>query len=225
MKRLGLIAAFAAIGMLPGGQATAADPEVEQLREQLRATVLQLRELQDQQAAAPAPAQAGPDTAALKAKLDASEAALRAARRNAAASAALKADLTKAQADSTAQAAAAQAAAGERDKYKAALDQSNEAGRQLTLERDRLRVQLNQAVNIATACQAKNTRLVAFAENLLNDYRKVGIGQVLAAHEPVFGLRRVQLENIAQDREDAVRANKCDARLDVQGPAKAPPGG
>jgi hypothetical protein len=44
---------------------------------------------------------------------------------------------------------------------------------------------------------------------------------VLSAREPLLGLRRVQLENIDQDHEDTVRANRCDARLDAAGPPKS----
>jgi len=88
-----------------GGAARADDAsEADKLREQLRATVMQLRELQDQQAAAkaasPAPATpAGPDTAALKARLAAAQSRLRAVQHDAADAAAARADADKAKAD------------------------------------------------------------------------------------------------------------------------------
>jgi DNA repair exonuclease SbcCD ATPase subunit len=225
MTRQALIACILVPLVVLSGRATAAtDSEVEQLRQQLRSTVLQLRELQDQQAAAAAPQAApGPDTTALNAKLTAVEGQLRAARRSAGAVASLQASLTKAQADNTALTAAAASSASELEKYKSAYDQSTEAARALAVERDRLKVQFDLSVKVGAACQAKNTRLIAFAESLIDASRKVGFGQVLAAREPILGLRRVQLENIAQEREDTVRANRCTAQMDGVAPTKATP--
>ncbi len=229
MTRQALIACVLVPLILFGGRAAAADSEVEALRAQLRSTVLQLRELQDQQAAAGSPSTAAsPDAAALQAKLAAAQRELRAARRSAGAAADLQAALTKAQADNAGLTSAAAASAAELDKYKSVYSQAAQAGRDLTAERDRLKAQLTLTGNVAAACQAKNLRLVAFAEDLLAAYGKVGFLQVLTAREPVIGLRRVQLENIAQDREDTIRANRCDARLDAAAPAKQPsaaPGG
>jgi chromosome segregation ATPase len=224
MARLALLACLIVPLMLIAGRVAAADPEVEALREQLRSTVLQLRQLQDQQAtnAAPPAVAVGPDAEGLKAKLAAAEAALRATRRSVAAMPGLKASLAKAQADNTALTAAAAANGAELEKYKAAFAQADAAQRGLAGERDHLKAQLVQASAILAACQAKNVRLTAFAEDLLAAYGKVGFRQVLAAREPILGLKRVQLENIAQEREDTVRADHCDPRLDAAGPAKPP---
>jgi hypothetical protein len=106
------------------------------------------------------------------------------------------------------------------EKYKAGFTQSEEAGRGLTAERDGLRAQLGRMTNIATACQAKNEQLTAFGESMLLAYRKLTFQSALAAREPLLGLRRVQLETIAQEREDTVRDNHCDPRLDAAPLAK-----
>jgi hypothetical protein len=74
---------------------------------------------------------------------------------------------------------------------------------------------------VATACQAKNTGLITFTESVLNAYRKEKVSDVMARGEPFFGLARVRLENLAQDREDTVRADRCDPRLDAATPGKA----
>jgi len=224
MAKPGLIASVLIPLVLLTSGAFAADPEVGTLREQLRSTVLQLRQLQDQQAqaaAAPTTASPGPDQAALQAKLAAAQAQLRTARESAAKVTQLQAALDKAQADNAALTATNQATTTELEKFKAAYSQAADAGQALTTERNQLTVQLVRMTNIATACQAKNTRLIAFAEDLLGAYKKVGFGQVVAAKEPFLGFKRVQLENIAQDREDAVRAEKCDTRADAAPPAKA----
>lgn len=210
--------------LLMGCPAFAADtPEVAQLREQLRSTVLQLRQLQDQVAATPAPAPtpapAAADTAS-KAKLAAAQSELRSARARADE---LQASLTKVQAQNDALTGASAAQAAELDKYKQAYTQATDAGRDLTAQRDQLKAQLGVMTNVSAACQAKNERLIAFAEGVLAADRKVGFGQVLSAKEPVLGLRRVQLENLAQEREDTVRANHCDPRLDAVAKPQQPP--
>jgi chromosome segregation ATPase len=209
--------------MLPfclAGAARADDAsEADKLREELRSTVMQLRELQDQQAAAkasataPAPS-ASPDTAALRAKLAATQARLRAAQHDAAVALAARADADKAKADLAALQTSATATQAELDKFKAAFNQSADQGRTVTAERDQLKAQLAIETTIAQACQAKNERLTAFAEDLLNRYDHITLGEKLMAREPAIGFTRVHLENIAQDREDTIRAAHCDPRVD-----------
>ena len=212
-----LLLGLALAALLMGGGAIAADTsEVDQLREQLRATVLQLRQLQDQQAVTAQPSTPPPTGDDAK-KLAAARANLRVAKQKAAD---LQTALDKAKADNEALTAASAANAVELRKVKAALGEADDLGRGLTVERDGLKGQLARATNIAAACQAKNDRLTAFAESMLAAYRKLTFGGSLAAREPFLGLKRVELENIAQNREDAVRAEHCDARLDASPPAK-----
>ena len=129
------IAADGGAPILLAGSARAADTsEADKLREELRSTVMQLRELQDQQAAAksgPAPAavtSAGPDTAALKAKLAAAQARLRAVQHDAADAAAARADADKAKADLAALQISAAATQAELDKFRAAFNQAADQG-------------------------------------------------------------------------------------------------
>ena len=210
--------------LILGASGALADPEADQLRQQLRATVLQLRQLQDQMAAAPPPVAAPPPDAASKARLTAVQAQLRAARRDAAKAGQLQADLDKLQAENTALTTAQAAGAAQLENIKAAYAQSVDSGRALAGERDRLKADLARMTTIATACQAKNTRLIALTESILDAYRKEKVGDVLFRGEPFLGLARVRLENLAQDREDAVRADRCDPGLDATAPAK-PSGG
>jgi chromosome segregation ATPase len=210
--------------LLGSGAAGAADDEAARLREQLRSTVLQLRELQDQPAAAAAkPAAPAPDSdsAGLKAKLSAAEAQLRAARRQAGDVAALKGSLDKSKADFDALSATVAASQAELEKYKAAFSQASDVARATGAERDRLQAELASQTTIAMACQAKNTRLVAFAEGLIDASNRITFGRKVMAREPLLGFTRVRLENLAQDREDTVRGAVCDPRLDARPPAKA----
>jgi len=207
--------------LLVCGGALADDAETAQLREQLRSTVLQLRQLQDQQAAAPqAPAAAPADDAASKARLGALQTQLRAARARAARTSALQAELDKAKADNATLTATATQNAADFAGLKAAYAQSADQGRVLAADNNKLKDQLATMTRVASACQVKNDRLTGFAENMLTTYSKVGFGQALASHEPFLGLARVRLENIAQDREDQVRSDHCDPRLDAAPPAR-----
>ncbi len=212
--------------LIIGVGARAADTsEVEQLREQLKSTVLQLRQLQDQQAQAPTPPAAatpGGGDAALKAKLSSLQAQLTAARRQAAAQAGSQAALAKANSDNAALTAAATANAAELDKFKGAYNQAQETNRTLAAERDHLKTQLTRATYVASVCKAKNDRLVAFAQSLLTAYNRVSFGDQVAAREPFMQLKRVQLENLAQNREDLIWAATCDTGA-TDAPSAAPP--
>jgi DNA repair exonuclease SbcCD ATPase subunit len=205
--------------MLAGPVAHAADSEVDQLRDQLRATVLQLRQLQDQQAAAPPPV-AAPPSDDLTRKLAAAQAQLRTARREAAKAAALQEAVDRAQADNatllTQAAASAAALAAARTDYA----QADERARNLAAERDGLKAQLARVTLVATACQAKNERLTEFGRSMLTAYQRLTFRQMGAAREPLLGLKRVELETIAQEREDKIYDNHCDPRLDAAAPAK-----
>ena len=129
MTRWGLIAWVLIPLLLASGVAGAADDEADKLRELLRATVLQLRELQDQRAAAyaakPPPAATVSGYATLKATLSATPAQLRAARREAGDAATAKASLDKSKADYDALSAKAVAEDAELEKCKAALTQAS----------------------------------------------------------------------------------------------------
>jgi hypothetical protein len=105
-------------------------------------------------------------------------------------------------------------------KVQAAYATAADQARDLATERDRLKNQLAEMTNAAVTCQAKNARLVAFAEALLDDYSKMSLGRVLGSREPFLGMERVKLENLIQDREDTIRANRCNQRIDSAPPAK-----
>jgi len=219
-----MLAAFALAPL-----AHAADTsESDRLRDQLRSTVLQLRECQDQQAAAktaaacPAPGAAtpaaAPGDAALKSRLAAAQRRLAAAQRDAGLAASYKASLDKAASDYTALKASADQTAAELEKAKATFAKADDAGRTAAAERDRLKAQLATQTRVAQTCQAKNEKLTAVAERLLNAYDHVSFGEKLLAREPVTGFGKVRRETIAQAREDEIRAARCDPRLDALPP-------
>ena len=122
MARRPLLLGLALAALLMGGGAIAADTSaVDQLREQLRATVLQLRQLQDQQAVTAQPSTPPPTGDDAK-KLAAARANLRVAKQKAAD---LQTALDKAKADNEALTAASAANAVELRKVKAALGEAD----------------------------------------------------------------------------------------------------
>jgi chromosome segregation ATPase len=218
MARIPLFAGVLMPLILLGGSA-AADPETDQLREQLRATVLQLRQLQDQQASAPAPAPAAALDAGSKARLGALQSQLRAARRGAAKAATLQAALDKAQADNSALTTAAAASATQIAALTTANAQVSDQLKAATAERDKVKAELALMTTIAKACLVKNNKLTAFSRSLIDDLTRVTLADVVARQEPLLGLARTRLENLTQDREDMVRAAHCDPAVDAMAPA------
>jgi hypothetical protein len=221
MARTSRLARFLVPFLLVAGGATA-DPETDQLREQLRATVLQLRQLQDQQAAPSPPVVAPAANGASRAKLAALQAQLRVARGRAAKAVQIEADLEKARADNATITTAAAASAAEIAALKSANVQAADEVRALTAERDRVKAQLMAMTTIAKTCQTKNDRLAALSTDLATRLTRVSVADVMAREEPFLGLARTRLENLTQDREDAVRAARCNPAQDA---TLAPPAG
>jgi hypothetical protein len=71
-------------------------------------------------------------------------------------------------------------------------------------------------------CEGKNTRLLAVANDILHLYRQQDFKSLLLmSYEPLLGYKKVELENIVQDNEDRVRAQKYYPGEQPQTPAKA----
>lgn len=58
------------------------------------------------------------------------------------------------------------------------------------------------------SCRAHNTALVGIGEELLNRYTHKGVGESLTVQEPFLQLKRVTLENLAQDYEDRIQKER-----------------
>ncbi len=222
MKARLLLAAAAVFGVLSSGALAASSGDEDRLREQLRSTVLQLRELQDGQAALQAQKTAAEqERDALKAKVGGggqTAAQARAAKRNAALAADLKQQLDKAQADLAQAQEAGRQTQAQLDQVKGLYSQASETLRQTQAERDRLQVSLTGARAVIAAAEAKNTQLTAVAQEILDAYARFSVRRAAMSKEPFTGLERVKLENIAQAYEDKVR----EARFDPRAPVKAP---
>jgi chromosome segregation ATPase len=220
MRRTSLILAAMAPALLLSGIARASSEE-DQLREQLRQTVLQLRELQDNQAAASAQqAGATQQADALKKELAATKAKLRAANGGGRKVKELEDSLAKAKADTDQANQSLQQVQGQLAQYKDAYDKAAVQARDLTGERDRLQASLTKETAAYSACQAKNVQLYVISNQILDAYAKVSLGAVMVTREPFLGLKRVELENAVQDKGDKIYAAQCDLTPATQaGPA------
>jgi septal ring factor EnvC (AmiA/AmiB activator) len=177
------------------GALAAVSPAVAQsmedkLREELRATVTQLHQLQDDQAALQAQkAAAEQERDALKAQLAAAKAQVAAAPRNNGLSSQLESEIAK---------------------YKDAYAQAAGVVQQAQAARDKLQAGLANAQNILTACEAKNTQLLDLGNEVLASFESFDFGDAVGANEPFIAIKRVELENLAQDYGDRLYDGKFD---------------
>lgn len=164
------------------------------MRDQLRQTILEMRKLEDENAALKVQLASGAP-AAKPAKPAADEAELRRARG--------EAGRNRERAEQAEQALAAaqeQIAALQRElaASKSALGLSQE-------REQRLQQVGNELLSRNQSCQADNRKLLVISRDLIARYKDRGLADVLLAKEPLTGLRRVQLEKLAQDYEAQLR--------------------
>ena len=178
---------FLLIATAAGPAWSQASPEAR-MREQLKQTILDLRQVQD-------------ENAELKSKLAAPQAAApkddgaeRRARAEAKKQSGLVAEL-RAQLDTLQkQLEQSQAAA-----TAAATAQRSSQEQQALSERSRIAVQQQYA-----ACQVHNGRLVGISNELIQRYRDRGVTDVILGHEALTGLRRAELERLSQEYKSQV---------------------
>ena len=214
-----LIPLLLAVLMAPNSSraAEAADPS-QKLREQLRATLLQLRSAQTEAANSQA-AQAISDTKAkdLAAKLAELE------KRNA--SLAKQSNADKAAAEETIAKINNQLA--ERDKrieqYNQALEKwksgyQEAAGIARAKEDERARLASEAIVlkRTVTDREAKNIALFNVSNEILDRFENYALGKAIAAREPFIGTTRVKVENLVQGYKDKILDNR------IAAPAKKP---
>ncbi|MGO9935552.1 MAG: hypothetical protein ACLPV8_27595 [Steroidobacteraceae bacterium] len=58
---------------------------------------------------------------------------------------------------------------------------------------------LEQSKTAIAGCESKNLKLYAYAQEVLQAYRKKGVWAALSQKDPVFGLRDVQVQNVVQE--------------------------
>jgi len=177
------------VALLPLSPAHAQSIE-DRLRDQLRATVNQLHQLQDDEAALQAQkAQAEQERDQLKTELAAAKAQAAHNRSNGEETRALE---------------------GEVSKYKDAAAQAASSAQTAQAGQTKLQADLADAKALVDACEAKNTALLKTGNDILDAYENFDFGDALGASEPFIQIKRVELENAAQDYDDHLRSGKFD---------------
>ena len=173
--------------------AARADAATEaRLREALRTATAQARALEDERAAGQA------REAALKQELD----ALRAQAAAAGGAKTAQREVAELRRRLAAQTDASERASSELARCQAASREGLEAARAKEDERTRALAEAAGLRERLTAAETKNERLYRVGKEIIDWLERLGVGAALAAREPFLGLKRVQLENAAQDYED-----------------------
>jgi hypothetical protein len=189
--RARILLATALLLPFPGRAET---PTEARLREALRSATNQLRAAEDERAAAKA------REAALQKELD----ALKAQPRPAPAPVPKSNPKDVAELKKKVEKLTEAAERGEREllQCQAASRESAEALRARESERVRTGSEAALLREQLAAAEAKNEQLYRVGKDIIEWLRGQGVGAAMAAREPFLGLKRVQLENIAQDQED-----------------------
>ncbi len=175
------------------------------LRSQLRQVTLQLRQAQD-------------DQATLQAQKTAAETERDAVKKQLAA---LQGELARARHEGVRADAAQQELARTKSALTQATDKAADSARQTQAEQDKLQTTVTNTQTLLTACESKNTQLLAVGREILSAYEKFDVGDAIGANEPFTQLKRVELENLAQGYEDRIGDGRYDPR--AVHPAQAKP--
>jgi hypothetical protein len=198
-----LAASFAGVLLAAAGPAGAQSME-DKLRSQLRDTVQQLRQLQDNQAQLES-AKSTAEQARDKALADLKQA---------------QDELAAAKGESSGEAAAKHALAQEKAahdqdarqlaKYKSSYDDLAATSRARDTERTQLQAAIRARDTQLQTCEAKNADLYRVGHEVLDAYEHVGLGTVLQAREPFAQSARVKYDEIAQRYGDSLYGAKYD---------------
>jgi hypothetical protein len=190
--------AIVVLALLP---ALAADAQTDdRLRTQLRQVTIQLRQAQDDQAAAQAQKIAAEmERDQLKRQLAVAQAELARARHSGDRVGVVEGELAKVKAD---------------------LGQAADAAQKDKVERERMQADVLATASMLGACQAKNAKLLAIANQILREYENFDMLDAVGANEPFTKLKRVELENLAQDYQDRIDDSMFDTKAAAQ---PAPP--
>lgn len=190
---LALLASLSA-ALLPHG--ALADAESDRLRDALRTTTAQLRQLEDERTALQAKlADADREKAAAKAQIDAARNEVRQVRKEQR-EAIEEFNKRLTERDETL------------EKWKTAYEEAATVARTKDAERAKFEGQANAYKASTKNCTTKNTVLIRAGRELLHRYQDVTIGDTIVAREPVLGLRRVEIQNTIQDTGEKILDQK-----------------
>lgn len=228
MRKLTPILAAVLAVCVTGGAARADDATEARLRDALRQAVSQQRALEDSQTQLQAKlSDQQKQIAALQAQLVQKEAAAQPAASPQAPQTPQvdRAEVERVVAEANQKIAAQNAALTEAgqtaEKWRTAYEQAAGVARAREAERARLAVAAEGVQQRAAACEAKNAALFKVGTEILDRLKAINVSEAMAAHEPFVGIKRVELQNLAQDEEDKLRDQQVQAG-DTAHPAAQP---
>jgi chromosome segregation ATPase len=188
---------MAAVALCSQVELARADAETDRLREALRSATLQTRQLEDQRTALQAKlADAERDKAAAKAQVDAAKAEVRQVEKQHR-EAVDEFNKRLSERDETL------------EKWKSAYEEAANVARDKDAARARFEGEANAYKASTKGCVAKNDQMLKAGRELLKQYKSVTIGDTIVAHEPMLGLRRVEIQNRIQDSGDQILDQKA----------------
>jgi chromosome segregation ATPase len=101
---------------------------------------------------------------------------------------------------------------GERDdtleKWKSAYEEAANVARTKDAERAKSVSEATAFKASNKSCEAKNAQLFKASDEMLTYFRSMNLLDALAVREPVFGIKRVELQNVLQDYRDKILDQK-----------------
>ncbi|MCP3401763.1 hypothetical protein [Bradyrhizobium sp. CCGB20] len=95
------------------------------------------------------------------------------------------------------------------EKWKAAYGEAASVARTKDAERSKFEGEATNWKASAKACESKNVRLVKIADDVVKQYEAMDPMEKVISHDPVFGLKRVEHQNAAQDFRDKIIEQKA----------------
>jgi chromosome segregation ATPase len=101
---------------------------------------------------------------------------------------------------------------GERDdtleKWKSAYEEAANVARTKDAERAKSVSEATALKASNKSCEAKNAQLFKASDEMLTYFKSMNLLDALAVREPVFGIKRVELQNVLQDYRDKILDQK-----------------
>ncbi len=94
------------------------------------------------------------------------------------------------------------------EKWKGAYEEAATVARTKDAERAKFEAEASTYKASTKSATAKNKAMYKAGHELLQQYQSVTIGDIIVAHEPAFGLRRVEIQNRIQDTGDKLLDRK-----------------
>lgn len=95
------------------------------------------------------------------------------------------------------------------EKWKAAYEEAATVARTKDAERARAEAEANSFKASTKTCAERNIKLVQIGRELVDRLANVHFGDILAAQEPLTGIKRVQVQNLLQDYQDKILEQKA----------------